>query len=136
MTLNEYKEIQDLIIINEFKIDHINKEINKLPKDYIENHLQKLYILGDDVLSYTDNSKNGKFKTWDAILIQRPFTFFRYKCSVRWGCAFRETWFKVDDVNLYNEKTNLSKLDRASLEKLTIILTNILHTLLKENKCK
>ena len=136
MTLNEYKETQDLILVINRTIDYINKEIKKLPKDYIENHLQKLYILGDDVLSYTNNSKNGKFRTRDAILIQRPFPFFRYKCSVRWGCAFRETWFKVDDVNLYNEKTNLSKLDRVSLEKLTIILTNILHTLLKETKCK
>ena len=134
MTLNEYKEIQDLIIINEFKIDKINKEIKKLPKDYIENHLQKLYILGDDVLDYSNNAKNGKFRTWDAILIQRPFPFFRYKCSVRWGCAFRETWFKVDDVNLYNEKTNLSKLDRVSLEKLTVALTKVLNGLILENK--
>ena len=134
MTPNEYQEMQVLILVVNRTIENINKEINKLPKDYIENHLEKLCFLGDDVLSYTDNSKNGKFRTWDAILIQRPFPFFRYKCSVRWGCAFRETWFKVDDVNLYNEKTNLSKLDRVSLEKLTIILTNILHTLLKENK--
>ena len=134
MTPNEYQEMQVLILVVNRTIENINKEINKLPKDYIENHLEKLCFLGDDVLRYTDNSKNGKFRTWDAILIQRPFPFFRYKCSVQWGCAFRETRFKIDDVNLYNEKINLSKLDRVSLEKLTTILTNILHTLLKENK--
>ena len=110
MTLNEYKEIQDLIIINEFKIDKINKEIKKLPKDYIENHLQKLYILGDDVLDYSNNAKNGKFRTWDAILIQRPFPFFQYKCYIKWGCTFRKDRFKTDDIRLYNQDIKLKQV--------------------------
>ena len=76
MTPNEYQEMQVLILVVNRTIENINKEINKLPKDYIENHLEKLCFLGDDVLRYTDNSKNGKFRTWDAILIQRPFSHF------------------------------------------------------------
>ena len=41
MTLNEYKETQDLILVINRTIDYINKEIKKLPKDYIENHHPK-----------------------------------------------------------------------------------------------
>lgn len=132
MTLNEYNEMKDLIITIDRTIDYINKEIKKLPKDYVENHLQKLYILGDDVLDYPNNSKNGRFRTHDAIVIQRPFPFFSYKCYIKWGCTFRKNWFKVDDINLYNKEINLSKLEMSSLERLTVALTNILNSLLKE----
>lgn len=134
ITLNEYKEMKDLILIINRTKDYINKELNKLPKDFVDNHLEKLYILGDDVLDYPNNAKNGKFRTHDAIIFQRPFPFFAYKCYIKWGCTFRKAWFGVDDTRLYSEKINLSKLDRVSLEKLTCILTNILNSLLKENK--
>lgn len=134
MTLNEYKEMTDLKSIIEKTIDYINKEIKKLPKDYVENHFKKLYILGDDVFDYPNNTKNGIFRTHDAIVFQKPFPFFSYKCYIKWGCTFRKTWFDINDSRLYNEKINLSKLDMVALEKLTIILTNILLTLLKENK--
>ena len=96
--------------------------------------MEKLYILGDDVLDYPNNTKNGKFRTHDAIVFQKPFPLFNYKCYIKWGCVFRTTWFNINDSRLYNEKINLSKLDMVSLEKLTIILTNILNSILKETK--
>ena len=130
MTLNEYKETQDLILVINRTIDYINKEIKKLPKDYIENHLQKLYILGDDVLDYSNNAKNGIFRTHDAIIIQQPFPFFQYKCYIKWGCAFRKDRFKTDDIRLYNQDIKLSKLDIATLEKLTVALTKVLNGLI------
>ena len=43
MTLNEYKETQDSILVINRTIEHINKELNKLPKEFIKNHLQKVY---------------------------------------------------------------------------------------------
>lgn len=132
MTLNEYNEMKKLIHNIELKIDNINKEIKKLPKDYVNNHLKKLYILGDDVLDYPNNTKNGKFRTHDAVVFQKSFPFFGYKCYIKWGCTFRKTWFDIDDSRLYNEKINLHKLDIESLEKLSAILINILNSLKEE----
>lgn len=134
MILNEYKETQDLILVINRTIDYINKEINKLPKDYIENHLQKIYILGDDFLDYSNNAKNGIFRTHDAIIIQQPFPFFQYKCYIKWGCTFRKDRFKTDDIRLYNQDIKLSKLDMSTLEKLTVALTKVLNGLILENK--
>jgi hypothetical protein len=90
MTLNEYKESQNKIITIKKTIDYINKEIRKLPKEFSKNYLQKLYILGNDVLVYPNNTKNGIYRTHDAIIIQRPFPFFSYKCYIKWGCTFRK----------------------------------------------
>ena len=134
MTLNEYKETQDLILlINRLQV-HINKEINKLPKEFIKNHLQKVYILGDDFLDYPNNTKNGVFRTHDAIIIQQPFPFFQYKCYITWGCTFRKDRFKTTDIRLYNQEIKLSKLDKVMLEKLTVALTEVLNGLILENK--
>ena len=48
ISLTEFQEMKDLILsINKTK-ELINKEINKLPTEFIKNHLQKVYILGDD----------------------------------------------------------------------------------------
>lgn len=131
MTLNKYNEMKNLIQDIELKIDNINKEIKKLPKDYVDNHLKKLYILGVEVLDYND-TKNYRCATYDAIVFQKPFPFFRYKCYIKWACASRRKWFDVDDSRLYNEKINLYKLDMASLEKLSTVLTNILNSLKEE----
>ena len=138
MTLNEYKETQDSILVINRIIEHINKEINKLPKDYIKHHLQNVYILGDDFLDYPNNTKNGVFRTFDAIIFKKPFPFFGYKCYIKWGSVFRNdsTGFKTDDIRLYNQNIKLSKLDTLSLEKLTIRLINILNSLLEGTKCK
>lgn len=134
MTLNEYNEMKNFIHVIELKIDDINKEIKKLPKDYVDNHLKKLYILGDDVLDYPNNTKNGKFRTHDAIVFQKPLPFFGYKCYVKWGCTFRKDRFKIGDSRLYSKKINLYKLDMVSLEKLSAILTNILNSLKEGTK--
>lgn len=134
MTLNEYNEMKNIIDGIKFKIIHINKELKKLPKDYVDNHLNKLYILGADVLDYPNNTKNGKFRTYDAIVFQKPLPLFGYKCYIKWGCTFRRTWFDIDDFRLYSEKINLHKLDISSLEKLTTTLTNILNELKSETK--
>ena len=134
MTLNEYKETQDLILVINRTIEHINKELNKLPKEFIKNHLQKVYILGDDFLDYPNNTKNSVFRTHDAIIIQQPFPFFRYKCYITWGCTLRKDRFQTNDFRLYNQEIKLSKLDKVTLEKLLVALTKVLNGLILENK--
>ena len=125
MKLTEYQEMQDIIVTIERLVSHINEELNKFPTDFVENHLEKIYILGDDVLSYVDDSKNGRYATFDAILFQRPFPFFKYRCRIRWGCAFRRVWIRVDNAKFYSDNIILSKLDKVSLLKLTIVLNDI-----------
>ena len=131
ISLTEFQEMKDLILsINKTK-ELINKEINKLPTEFIKNHLQKVYILGDDFLDYPKNTKNGIYRTHDAIIIQRPFLFFSYKCYIKWGCAFRKDTFKTDDIRLYNQNIILSNLDKDALKKLNSVLTSVLTNILK-----
>ena len=126
ISLTEFQEMKDLILsINKTK-ELINKEINKLPTEFIKNHLQKVYILGDDFLNYPKNTKNNVFRTHDAIVIKQLFPFFGYKCYIKWGCTFRKDTFKTDDIRLYNQNIILSNLDKDSLKKLNSVLTNIL----------
>ena len=41
MKLNEYQEMQDIIVTIERLVSHINEELNKFPTDFVENHLEK-----------------------------------------------------------------------------------------------